>query len=142
MKKDKSMIDTAYEALKERDSLPVLERAMSFADLFALVAEKLEMSEEEKLDRIGDFYSDLTFDGRFIGLNEGSQKNYWDLRNNHSSARYHIEINDIYGAEETDVPKKKGEDGLEKPVDEDTPEEFGEDEDPTGDVGRIIGDAE
>ncbi len=98
MKKDKSMIEVAYEVLKERDSLPVTERAIAFKELYAKVNGILEMTEEEISDKIGIFYSDLTFDGRFVEL---AKNNLWDLRSNHTYSATHIDIKDVYSDIET-----------------------------------------
>ena len=54
---------------------------------------RLELSDEEYQEKIGDFFESLTTSKEFILLNDGN----WDLRSNHSVK---IDIDDIY--EETD----------------------------------------
>ena len=48
-------------------------------DLFTEISKKLKLSEKEVKSKIGDFYTALTFDKRFLILKDGK----WDLRSNH-----------------------------------------------------------
>ena len=89
------MLDVAYDVLKGRDNLLPAERYMNFADLYGEVATVLEMSQEEKDERIGAFYSGLSFDGRFVELTN----NTWDLRANHTYEKVHIDASDVYSEE-------------------------------------------
>ncbi len=89
MKFDKSMIDVAEEALKEEGS------ALPFHELFQKVAERLEMSEGDKAERIGRFYSDLTIDARFVGLPD----NTWDLRVRHTFEKSRLDLKNAYSDE-------------------------------------------
>ncbi len=106
MKKDKSMIDEAYDILSSRNSLDIGERPISFAELYDQVAANLQMEKEERDARIGHFYSDLTFDGRFVEL---AKEGKWDLRSNHTFDAVHIDINDIYSSEEAKDDDKEEE---------------------------------
>ena len=84
MRQEKSMVEAAYEELKVSAACP-------FAELFAKVAASLEMSDEERDDRISDFLTDLTMDGRFVtfdGLN-------WDLRERHQSDKVTFRASDF-----------------------------------------------
>ncbi len=88
--KNISLPDTAFEVLQ------AAEGAMSFADLFAKVAELDEMNEEERNANIGRFYTDLSLDGRIVGLAD----NTWDLRSRHKLADFKLSAVDVYTAEE------------------------------------------
>ncbi|MCR5693085.1 MAG: DNA-directed RNA polymerase subunit delta [Bacilli bacterium] len=92
MKKNKSMRDCAF------DELTTASRSLPFAELYALVANDLEMTEEEKAAHIGALYTDLTLDGRFVTLDG----NVWDLRSRHTYDKVHISVADIYEQAEAD----------------------------------------
>ncbi len=92
MKKDKCMLDVAYEIVTENQS------PIAFMDLVNRVAEKLEMTDEEKLARLGAFYTDLSFDGRFVALTD----NTWDLRLRHTYEKVHIKVDEVYSDEGDD----------------------------------------
>ena len=60
--------------------------------LFDKVAEKLELTESEKNDRISSFYTDISLDGRLVNVKD----NKWDLRVNQKYENVHMDINDVY----------------------------------------------
>ncbi len=125
MKKDKSMIETAYDFLVEREKLPVQDRELPFAELYAHVVESLEMTEDERKANIGRFYSDLSFDGRFVELKD----NHWDLRSNHTYSAVHIDVKDIYSDIDTpndDEEEKKEEESEDLAEEGEGDEEEGE----------------
>lgn len=66
--------DITYYILEE-------EGKMSTADLFKRVVTLLELPEKTYEEKIGDYYTLLTTDKRFILLEDG----LWDLRSRHSS---------------------------------------------------------
>lgn len=66
--------DIAYMILEEEN------KKMKINDLFKKVCNILNLSDEEFLDRIADFFEILTTDKRFILLSDG----YWDLKTKHS----------------------------------------------------------
>lgn len=84
--KNESMVDVAHDILCETNV------EMPFADLFNQVAEKLELSEEEKSEKISSFYTDISLDGRFVYL----KGNFRGLRVNNTYDKVHIDINDVY----------------------------------------------
>lgn len=84
--KNESMVDVAYSVLKEGN------KQYSFKELFEEVAAKLEFSDEEKLNRISKFYTNLSLDGRFVTVGN----NEWDLRENQTYDKVHIDMNDVY----------------------------------------------
>ena len=84
--KNESMVDVAYSILKNEGSI------LSFTELFDKVAEKLELTESEKNDRISSFYTDISLDGRLVNVKD----NKWDLRINQKYENVHMDINDVY----------------------------------------------
>jgi len=84
--KNESMVDVAFSVLTDVGS------TVKFKDLYNSVCEKLELSEEEKADRISNFYTNLSLDGRFVTLGE----NEWDLRSRQKYEKVHIDMNDVY----------------------------------------------
>lgn len=69
-----SYADLAYIILEENG------KAMNTPTIFKKICELLEYSDEEYSSKIGDFYTSLTTDKRFILLDSAE----WDLRDNHS----------------------------------------------------------
>ena len=67
--------DIAYVILKEKGS------KMKLLDLFNEVCNQLHLNETEADKYIGDFFSLLSTEKRFIQLEGG----YWDLRENHTA---------------------------------------------------------
>lgn len=84
--KNESMVDVAYSVLKD------LNKITRFCDLYNEVAIRLELTEQEKEDRISQFYTVLSLDGRFVTLGD----NEWDLRSNQTYDKVHIDMNDVY----------------------------------------------
>ncbi len=56
--------------------------SMNTADIFKMISKLLSLSDEEYASKIGDFYTSLTTDKRFIFLDEIAE---WDLRNRHTA---------------------------------------------------------
>ena len=89
----KSFVDTAYElVVKNGDSVP-------FATLWNGVCEELGLTEEDRVNRVAYFYTQLTLDGRFVNLGE----NFWDLRIRHTFDKVHIDMNEVYSDDEEDL---------------------------------------
>jgi DNA-directed RNA polymerase subunit delta len=84
--KNESMVDVAYSVLSEKNT------ETSFKDLYKEICEKLGLSDDEAKAKIASFYTDLTLDGRFVNLGN----NTWDLRENQSYDKVHIDMNDVY----------------------------------------------
>ena len=84
--KNESMVDVRYSILKSEGTI------LSFTELFDKVAEKLELTESEKNDRISSFYTDISLDGRLVNVKD----NKWDLRVNQKYENVHMDINDVY----------------------------------------------
>lgn len=66
--------DISYYILEE-------EGKMNTAELFKKVVTLLELPEKTYEEKIGDYYTSLTTDKRFIMLEDGN----WDLRSRHTS---------------------------------------------------------
>lgn len=86
----KSKTNVAYEILKEGKG------GLAFARLWEEVCQRLNINEVDAEEMISGFYTDISLDGRFITLGE----NVWDLRENHSFDKVHIDMNDIYSDED------------------------------------------
>ncbi|MCI1245664.1 MAG: DNA-directed RNA polymerase subunit delta [Bacilli bacterium] len=87
----KSLLEVAYEEISKAKG-PV-----SFKNLYETITKDLEMSDEEKKEHIGRFYTDISLDGHFVALPDGM----WDLRANHTYEKVHIDVNDVYSDVET-----------------------------------------
>lgn len=70
-----SYTDMAYEILRKS------KECKSTVGIFKEIASLLEMSEDEYAATIGDFYTTLTTDKRFLALANGQ----WDLKERHST---------------------------------------------------------
>ena len=70
-----SFTDIAYEILKSE------KKPKTTVEIFRTIAELLELSEDEFAAKIGDFYTSLTTDKRFLALSDGN----WDLKERHST---------------------------------------------------------
>lgn len=84
--KNESMVDVAFEILTES------KRMMNFLELFKEICKKMEFNDEQASDKISNFYTNLTLDGRFVNLGD----NEWDLRSNQTYDKVHIDMNDVY----------------------------------------------
>ena len=69
-----SYTDIAYEIIKEDKK-----KKYNTPNLFKEVCKLLELSDEEFAEKLADFFTALTTDGRFILIDSKS----WDLKENH-----------------------------------------------------------
>ena len=69
-----SYADLTYMILKEE------KKQMNTAVIFRKICELLGLSEDGFSDKIGDYYTSLTIDKRFVMLENGD----WDVRDNHA----------------------------------------------------------
>ncbi|SEQ91567.1 DNA-directed RNA polymerase subunit delta [Piscibacillus halophilus] len=130
--KEVSMVEVAYDILAEE------KKAMNFNEIFELIAEAKEFTQEEKEEYIVQFYTDLNIDGRFMSV--GS--NIWGLKKWYP---FDQQEDDTISFNE-EIPKKKKkkkkDDEVEILEDEVEPE-LGEDEfDLDDDKERLFGDEE
>lgn len=70
-----SYTDIAYEVLKEKG------KKFNTPNLFKEVCKLLKLDDGEFEEKIGDFFTALTTDGRFILINSS----LWDLKENHKA---------------------------------------------------------
>ena len=101
--KNISLPDTAFEVLTAAGG------PMSFADLYAKIVELNEMNEDEKNAFIGRFYTDLSLDGRIVGLAD----NTWDLRTRHQLKDFNLSAVDVYTDEESELDAEDAKDEAE-----------------------------
>lgn len=69
-----SYTDLTYMILKEE------KKTMNTAVIFRNICELLKLSEDDFSEKIGDYYTSLTIDKRFVMLENGE----WDVRDNHA----------------------------------------------------------
>ena len=87
----KSLIEHAYDFVsKHKDSV-------NFKDIWAYVVKEAELSEEQANAKVGQFFTNMMLDGRFITLGE----NEWDLRERHVFDKVHIDMRDVYSDVQT-----------------------------------------
>lgn len=77
-------------------------KPMNTAVIFKKICELLGYSDNEYMDKIGDFYTSLATDKRFVLLDSAE----WDLRDNHSIK---IDIDDEEEEEEVDEEEVENE---------------------------------
>ena len=82
--------DIAYIILKEKG------KKMKITDIFKIICDALGMTDKEYENQIGDFFTLLATEKRFIQLEKG----YWDLRENHTSE---INIQDLEDDMDDDI---------------------------------------
>jgi len=87
----KSLIEFAYEFVSKQKG------QTSFKKIWEYVVKEAELSPEEAAARVGQFYTNMMLDGRFVTLGE----NEWDLRTRHTFDKVHIDMKDVYSDVET-----------------------------------------
>lgn len=89
---NRSMVDVAFDLMQAK------KKPMAFNKLFKEICEIKGFSGDTD-DKISQFYTNITLDGRFITVGE----NQWDLRTRHSFAAVHIDMNDIYADDDEEL---------------------------------------
>ena len=120
---EKSNLDVAFDLINKEG------KEVSFKDIWAEITRVQGFDEETSKRLMGQFYTNLSLDGRFVTLGD----NKWDLRSRHTFDKVHIDMNDVY----TDVETVSEEDVDEEEVeynkildgDSDSEEENEEEED-------------
>ena len=111
---EKSMVEVAYEILKKE------KKEIAFAKFWDKVSKELKMDKETKEEYISRFYTDLSFDERFVLLED----NHWDLRANHKFSNIHIDMNEAYSElEEEEKEMTQEDEDFEEELDENDKEE-------------------
>ncbi len=88
-----SMIDAAYSIVKES------KKPITLDALLKSVQKKLELTDEELIQRRSKFYTNLSLDSRFVNLGHHG----WDLSIRHDFATVHEEVKDLDAEGETNI---------------------------------------
>jgi DNA-directed RNA polymerase subunit delta len=102
-----SLTDITYIILKEK------KKPMSTADLFKEISKLLDLSESDFASKIGDYYTSLNIDKRFVLLDN----NEWDIRDNHS-VEIVMDEEDEEEVEEEEIEEEVEEETEEENIDE------------------------
>lgn len=102
-----SYTDLTYKILKENG------KSMPTATLFKEICDLLEYGQSDFDSKIGDYYTSLTMDKRFVLL----KNNEWDIRDNHS---VELVIDEEDEDEEIEENETETEEAEESESDEDT----------------------
>ena len=98
-------------------------KPLNTAELFKKIIKLLELPDSVFETKIGDYYTALSTDKRFILLDDGS----WDLRSRHTSDKV-VKVTDEEEDEDTDVDTDQIEqEEIEEDDYDDTDEEYDED---------------
>lgn len=98
---NKSLIDLAYNYLLEH------EEGAHFKDIWAYVKEMSGLSEEKANNKIGQFLTDLTIDGRFASCKDS----IWNLKCRYKFKDVSKNLDDYYQEDESDIdPEEESED--------------------------------
>lgn len=113
-------------------------KAMNTPSIFKKICELLELSDEEYVNKIGDYYTSLTTDKRFLLLDSAE----WDLRDRH---KVEIVLDDEDDEDEEEL-EDDSEDEIEQEeidenIDEENDDDDLDDEDDIGDLS-IVDDEE
>lgn len=121
------------ESLSYKDLTRLLleeNKSMNTAEIFREIVNLLELPETVYTNKIGDFYTSLTIDKRFLLLEDGS----WDLRSRHTSDKV-VKATEEDDDEMEEVKEEEKEESLEDDYDSgDEEEEFDDSEDELKDL--------
>ncbi len=102
--------DLTYMILKEN------KKPMTTPEIFREICDLLEYSEEDYTNKIGDYYTSISLDKRFLMLDSGE----WDVRDHHSiDLNVEDEVSDDDIEEDDIVEDNEVEDALEEEISED-----------------------
>ena len=87
----KSLIEHAYEFVSKH------KESVNFKEIWEYVKKEAGLSEEQANAKVGQFFTNMMLDGRFITLGE----NEWDLRERHVFDKVHIDMRDVYSDGQT-----------------------------------------
>ena len=88
---EKSNLDVAFDLIVNTG------KEVSFKEIWEEVIRVQGYDEEIAKRLMGQFYTNLSLDGRFVTLGD----NKWDLRSRHTFDKVHIDMNDVYSDVET-----------------------------------------
>ena len=125
-----SYADVAYLILKEGKN------GMNTPTLFKKICDLLEYSEAEYEENIGEFYTSLTTDKRFVLLEDAK----WDLRDNHSiNIAFDEEDEELETEENEEDESEEEEEDIEEAIDD---EDIPDDDDDMDDFQVVDGEEE
>ena len=87
----KSLIEHAYEFVSKH------KESVNFKEIWEYVKQEAGLSEEQASAKVGQFFTNMMLDGRFVTLGD----NEWDLRSRHTFDKVHIDMKDVYSDVET-----------------------------------------
>ncbi len=108
--------DLAYYFLRKE------KKSMSTADIYKSVCKLLDYSKEQYVDGIGDFYTSLTIDKRFVLL----ENNEWDTREKHTIKLEIDDDDDDFFEEDLEEEEEIEEEELEDSDDEELDDDIDE----------------
>ena len=114
------------ELLSHKDitNILLLEKgSMNTKDLFKTITELLGLPNSVFETKIGDYYTTLTTDKRFIMLSDGK----WDLRDRHTSDKIVVDVDDEDESDELEIQDENDE--MEESDDEDSYDDTTSDDD-------------
>jgi len=88
---EKSNLDVAFDLIVNAG------KEVSFKEIWDEIKKVQGFDEETAKRLMGQFYTNLSLDGRFVTLGD----NKWDLRSRHTFDKVHIDMNDVYTDVET-----------------------------------------
>jgi DNA-directed RNA polymerase subunit delta len=115
---NKSNIEIVYDLISSRNG------GVTFKEIWTRICELNGYSEAQKNSKIGEFYTTLTLDGRFILID-----NKWDLRSRHKYEEYSIEKTTVVlddEEEDRDIEEMEDEEKKELGLDDGDSEEKSE----------------
>ncbi len=116
---NKSNIEIVYDLISSRNG------GVTFKEIWTRVSDLNGYTEAQKNSKIGEFYTTLTLDGRFILID-----NKWDLRSRHKYEEYSLEKNTIVLDDEEEdrdieeMEEEKKELGIDSDLDNDEKSEY------------------
>ena len=114
---NRSHVDVAYDIVNEsKNPIPFVELWKKIADI-----QELSAGDEEKI--IGNIYTQLLLDGRFINLGD----NTWDLRDRYTFEKATLDTNECYSDDDDDEEEIDPEESEDEDHEEDDDEEKDED---------------
>ena len=123
--KDMSKEDVELLSYTDLTNLILTENksSMNTPTIFKKICDLLGYSEEEYMDKIGDFYTSLTIDKRFVLL----ENHEWDLRERHAVS---LDVDDEEDEEETsEEVEEEIEEEEEENIDEEVDDDIDDDDD-------------
>lgn len=123
----KKMSKEELELLSNKDITNLIleesKKSLNTADLFTKIIELLELPKSTFEAKIGDYYTSLSTDKRFILLEDGT----WDLKSRHTSDKVVKVTEEDEEEEEEEIEKEEEPEEIEEDNYDDKDEEYDED---------------